>query len=458
MVHNKKLSLVMAAVMYIFAMTLSTAAYAEVLPQLPNSNLTGNFAAKFCGDDEFKVFLSTTPNIVENVNPTYTSDDYWMSIESFSANLSTTPQKYYILVSCLNTGGPGGIIGKFTLSGTGYKFANGTTTLYTDTVNWKVSKTGFAGSYSSPVLAYGNDHRYDDVNYSLDPSARWIWTTDGLYEVATRYFVAEIIPVDVTPPVITIGDYTKTPVNTDITVTATTNEGNLNVASHTFTANGSFDFVATDAAGNVTTKTVIIDNIDKTAPSVTSSLDGKTYKLNEIVNADWLSTDMNGVASELGTISKGDLIDTSSVGTKTFNITAVDNVGNSITKTITYYVVYVYGGIRQPINSDNSSIFKLGSTVPVKFQLKDYYGNVVTSAASVMPTISISKVSTTVTGTAGETELTEVAMAGDEFRFDTTDKQYVFILSTKSLTSGTYEINITINDCTEIVPVRISSK
>ena len=82
--------------------------------------------------------------------------------------------------------------------------------------------------------------------------------------------------IDKTPPIITIGDYTTSPTNQDITVTASTNEGTLNFTSHLFTANGSFDFVATDAAGNVTTQTVTISNIDKVAPDVATLSADKT--------------------------------------------------------------------------------------------------------------------------------------------------------------------------------------
>jgi hypothetical protein len=70
--------------------------------------------------------------------------------------------------------------------------------------------------------------------------------------------------------VITIGDYTKETTDQDITVTAATNEGTLNSAGYVFTENGSFEFVATDAAGNVTKVTVTITNIDKTVPEESS--------------------------------------------------------------------------------------------------------------------------------------------------------------------------------------------
>lgn len=75
------------------------------------------------------------------------------------------------------------------------------------------------------------------------------------------------IAVDNTGPVITIAPYNTSWTNSDITVNATTNEGTLNFVSHTFSSNGSFDFIATDSAGNSTTETVTVTNIDKELPS-----------------------------------------------------------------------------------------------------------------------------------------------------------------------------------------------
>ncbi len=87
-------------------------------------------------------------------------------------------------------------------------------------------------------------------------------STDAAGNVTTQRVT--ITNIDKTPPEITLGAYESVlPVDGNITVTATTNEGTLNTASHTFTANGSFDFIATDAAGNVTTETVTITNIHK---------------------------------------------------------------------------------------------------------------------------------------------------------------------------------------------------
>lgn len=79
--------------------------------------------------------------------------------------------------------------------------------------------------------------------------------------------VVRQLPTDTTLPIITVAPYLTTPTNQDVTVTATTNEGTLNATTYTFTENGSFTFIATDASGNVAQQVVTITNIDKTAPA-----------------------------------------------------------------------------------------------------------------------------------------------------------------------------------------------
>src|SRR5262249_38950957 len=61
----------------------------------------------------------------------------------------------------------------------------------------------------------------------------------------------------------------------------------------------------------------------------------------------------------------------SGVGTYSYTAHATDIAGNNSTETRTYTVTYggAFSGYLQPINMDGTSRFKLGSTVPVKFQL-----------------------------------------------------------------------------------------
>lgn len=74
-------------------------------------------------------------------------------------------------------------------------------------------------------------------------------------------------------PVITVDVYNTTPTNSDVVVTASTGIGTLNETSHTFTTNGSFDFIATGPTGIITTKTVTVTNIDKTRPVIANHSD-----------------------------------------------------------------------------------------------------------------------------------------------------------------------------------------
>jgi hypothetical protein len=108
-------------------------------------------------------------------------------------------------------------------------------------------------------------------------------STEGKYTIVATDSLGNSITInftlDFTNPIITISDFSTLPTNQDVTVTASTNEGTLNATSHTFTENGSFTFIATDDAGNVTEKTVTISHIDKTAPVISGVLDGSYYNI-----------------------------------------------------------------------------------------------------------------------------------------------------------------------------------
>jgi hypothetical protein len=110
--------------------------------------------------------------------------------------------------------------------------------------------------------------------------------------------------------------------------------------------------------------------------------------------------------------------------------------------------IYDFRGILPPINKDGSSVFKLGRTIPVKFQLLDDQDNFVTDAVA---NIFVKKVSN---GTSGEVAAVSTAAAttGNLFRYDSSSNQYIFNLSTKlplngvNWSTGTWEIRIELDD------------
>jgi len=272
--------------------------------------------------------------------------------------------------------------------------------------------------------------------------------------------VTQNIMIDKTPPVVTLTPDRSADSNgwynhaVTWTVSGVDNLGGAVTVDGPFTYSGpdsasaSVTGHATDEAGNVGSATVSFQ-YDATPPVVTIALPNPgTYLLNQPgLMATWTATDPapgSGVAPpNTGTVP----IDTSSVGTKTLTLpagTAYDVAGSpSALVTATYYVHYNFGGFRQPINTDGSSVFKLGSTVPVKFQLRDANGAFVTNAVA---KIYVAKMSNGIDGTDFEAVSTSAATTGILFRYDFTDNQYIFNLSTKNLLKGTWQIKVLLDD------------
>jgi hypothetical protein len=96
----------------------------------------------------------------------------------------------------------------------------------------------------------------------------------------------------------------------------------------------------------------------------------------------------------------------------------------------------------QPINPDDSSIFKLGSSIPTKFMLQGGSAGITNLVAH----LSVAKVSNTVTGNYVEAVSTGASDPGNTFRYDSTGKQYIFNLSTKGMSSGTWSLRADLGD------------
>jgi hypothetical protein len=129
-------------------------------------------------------------------------------------------------------------------------------------------------------------------------------------------------------------------------------------------------------------------------------------------------------------------------GTTIVTCTATDTRDNTGTASFPVTVAVpqqTWSGYLQPINPDGSSIFKLGSTVPVKFSLP-------AGASAPTATLSLAKVSSGIDGSYLEATSTAQASTGNTFRYDTASGQYIFNLSTKGLTSGTWRLRADLGD------------
>ena len=198
------------------------------------------------------------------------------------------------------------------------------------------------------------------------------------------------------------------------------------------------------------TETIIISGcsmdltppIDETPPVVTITVpvDGTSYTLNQAVLADWTATDdLSGIASAVGTVPSGLPIDTGTVGAKTFTVTATDNAGNTATKTVTYTVIYGFNGLLSPY--EETKAFKIGSSIPLKWQYTDAAGNVVDSSAAI-PRVRITQVNNVPPpATEDPIEIEDPGKSG--LRYDSSTDMWIFNWQTKGSTAGTYWIWVT---------------
>lgn len=301
-------------------------------------------------------------------------------------------------------------------------------------------------SSSSTTLTFSNEGIFP-VTYYADDNAGNVEKTHSL-----------TIQIDLTPPTITSAQ--SPPANgagwnnSNVTVTFTCADALSGVASCTIPvvvstegANQTITGTAADLAGNSaqTSRTI---NLDETPPVLTMPNLASSYLYNSSLTLNFSAADpLSGVASTQATfngkpVTNGTTFVLNQPGTNTFTLTSTDVAGNTTTQTATFSVLYQFSGFLPPIPNDGSGLFKLGSTVPVKFQLTDANGAIVGTAVANLTVQMYS--GGTLVGAPIDATPPGNADVGDLFRFD--GSQYIYNLSTKTLTNGTWQIQARLND------------
>lgn len=211
-----------------------------------------------------------------------------------------------------------------------------------------------------------------------------------------------------------------------------------------------FTCSATNSAGLTESKTVTI-KIDKTAPqiSIVTPTDGSNFMVGADVLASYTCVDpLSGVSNCTGPIPSGSQLDTLSVGQNIrFSVAATDVAGNGATAAVNYSVSYAFLGFFPPIeNYPVINAMKAGRTVPVKWQIKNASGEIVSDLTTVKSISSIA----TACDDAPTNALSEVALAagGTELRFDPTSKQFVYNWQTLSSWAGCRLLQLELSDST----------
>lgn len=235
-------------------------------------------------------------------------------------------------------------------------------------------------------------------------------------------------------------------------------------------ANQSVTGTAIDNVGNTATATVKV-NIDQTSPTLTVTVGGaiftdggtlgsKTfahtvatlYTLGAAPKVSCSATDAtSGLAAPCaGAVSGGT---SNGVGTFTYMASATDNAGNATKVVVTYQVVYGFSGFLQPVNytahqlGASSSLFKAGSTVPFKFQLRAADGSIVQSGAAPQWIDPLPAGPASGSPSASSATAPVTTSNGGSYRWDASGQQYIYNWGTSGLTAGSwYRVGVKLDD------------
>lgn len=133
-------------------------------------------------------------------------------------------------------------------------------------------------------------------------------------------------------------------------------------------------------------------------------------------------------------------VDTTTVGTYTLTYTATDLHNNSASVTRTVHVIYNWSGFQDPVDPQGKSVFKLGSTIPLKFALTGSCAN----KTDLVAKLYLAKMSNGIAGTELEAGSTAAADSGNVFRYN--GGKYMYNLSTKGLSEGTWQLRVDLGD------------
>jgi uncharacterized repeat protein (TIGR01451 family) len=184
-----------------------------------------------------------------------------------------------------------------------------------------------------------------------------VLVTGGFTEGGGGLATAERYSAHATPPDISCGAADGTWHNSDVSFACTASDpesglANAADASFTLTTNVSIGDETADArtnsrhvcntVGDCTVAGPIVGNkVDRRPPSTGVATPGAnvTYEAGATAPVIYDCSDLgSGVASCQGSVSYGNLLDTSSPGAKTFSLTSTDNVGHSTTRLVNYSV------------------------------------------------------------------------------------------------------------------------
>lgn len=224
----------------------------------------------------------------------------------------------------------------------------------------------------------------------------------------------------------------------ETTFTDTNGNSNAKTTTGEISAGSTVTYEAAFDPSNAADSSIEIERSDTTPPTITIvHPEAKAYTLRQIVTTDYFCEDDSVSVSCTGSVASGAPIDTSTLGTKTFEVGAKDRAGNTAQRAVAYTVsAYVFGGFGPSLTVSKTDL-KKAKTIPVKFKLLDVDGGVIQGAIA---RLSVNGALAQSTGGANNSET---------FRFDTAQGQYVYNLAPRMLVVGRNTLVVSLDDGSE---------
>jgi hypothetical protein len=180
-------------------------------------------------------------------------------------------------------------------------------------------------------------------------------------------------------------------------------------------------------------------NADSKSIVLGGSIPPLTATLSGFVDGDTASTSVTGVPTCTTTATASSTVGTYPIVCTTGTLASEKYDFTALT-TGTLTILYKWSGFTQPINdtvynpTQSMSVFKGGSTVPVKFQLKDANG--ISVQASSTPLWLAPQKLSSMSASVDESTYSDPASSGTTFKYDASSSQYIYNWSTKGLLTG----------------------
>ncbi len=212
------------------------------------------------------------------------------------------------------------------------------------------------------------------------------------------------------------------------------------------------DSKGTGVVDSVLQPTAVLSDVeskDTTPPAITMPYIPPEVLLNTpLTFGFWANDDNSGVAFIKATldgqeIADGAVIKMSKVGEHIVKIKAVDRAGNPKIEELKFNVVYNFCGFLRPIEVDGTGCYRQGRILPIRFQLRDVNNKFVSIATA---RLFIAKVVNNVVGTEEDAVSARHVNAGNKFRYDAGKHQYIFNLSTKTMSVGMWRLRVALDD------------